>query len=108
TFCLDRGTGKILWRQPAPAAKIEKVHQMNSPATPTPASDGERVYVFFGSYGLLCYDRQGETKWQKPLVIPNLFWGSATSPVVAGDLVLLNGTQGGKLTLTAFERQTGK
>jgi outer membrane protein assembly factor BamB len=45
TFCLDRGTGKILWQKAAPAAQIEPAHRISSPACPTPATDGEHVYV---------------------------------------------------------------
>src|SRR5581483_8322045 len=50
TLCLDRRTGRILWRQSAPAvAKIEtSLHPTNGPATPTPAADGRCVYVYFG------------------------------------------------------------
>jgi outer membrane protein assembly factor BamB len=55
TICLDRGRGSILWRQAAPAVAIERGHEINSPASSTPASDGEQVCVYFGSYGLLCY-----------------------------------------------------
>src|SRR5579864_3143724 len=54
TLCIDRRTGKILWRRTVTAEAIEKVHEISSPAASTPATDGERVYVFFGSYGLVC------------------------------------------------------
>src|SRR5215831_7674236 len=56
TLCLDRRTGQIIWRQPAPVQRFEKIHEVNSLASPTPATDGDRVYVHFGSYGLICYD----------------------------------------------------
>lgn len=59
TVCLDRHTGKVDWRRTVTASEIEKVHDISSPAAPTPATDGERVYVYFGSYGLLCYDLKG-------------------------------------------------
>ena len=59
TLCLDRSSGQILWRRTAPAEKIEKVHERSSPAAPRPVTDGQRVYVYFGSYGLLCYDFEG-------------------------------------------------
>ena len=49
TLCLDRQKGNILWRQTAPADKIEKVYKINNPATATPATDGTRVVVSFGS-----------------------------------------------------------
>src|SRR5262249_44195965 len=54
TLCIDRGTGKILWRRTITPEQIEKVHAISSPAAATPATDGERVYVYFGSYGLVC------------------------------------------------------
>ena len=45
--------------------KIERVHPINTPATPTATTDGKRVFVFFGSYGLICYDFEGDKKWEK-------------------------------------------
>ena len=109
TICLDRASGKVVWRQAAPTQKLERVHQLNTLASSTPACDGAQVYVYFGSYGLLCYDRNGELKWQRPLEpIPTTF-GSATSPVVAGELVLLNSGKGQfNFTLLALDRRTGK
>src|SRR5262249_30935463 len=65
-----------------------------------------RVYVSFGSYGLLCYDFQGEEVWRRPLPTPRTNFGSATSPVVAGELLLLNG-QGKDLHLLAVNARTG-
>src|SRR5947207_3819242 len=56
TVCIDRRTGKILWRRTVTAAEIEKVHEVSNPAAPTPVTDGASVYVYFGSYGLVSYD----------------------------------------------------
>jgi outer membrane protein assembly factor BamB len=106
TLCLDRRTGKVLWRKAAPAQRIEKVQATSSPATATPATDGARIYISFGSYGLLCYDFEGNEKWNKPLPIPRTRFGSGTSPVVAGGVVLYKhqGEQGG---LFALDPRTG-
>lgn len=106
TFCLDRRTGSVLWQQPAPAEKIERVYKVNSAATATPATDGERVYVSFGSFGLLCYDFDGKEIWRRPLPLPPAGFGTGTSPVLAGDLLLLNG-QGKDLHLLAVNRKSG-
>src|SRR5688572_11508823 len=46
TVCIDRRTGNILWRRVVAVEKIEKIHKLSSPAGPTPATDGERVYVY--------------------------------------------------------------
>src|SRR4029453_79448 len=64
---IDRRPGKILWRRTVKPEQIEKVHETSSPAGATPAPDGERVYVYFGSYGVLCYDLDGNQKWERRL-----------------------------------------
>ncbi len=107
TLCLDRRSGAVKWRRAAPAEKVERVYKVNNPASATPATDGRRVYVSFGSYGLLCYDLQGKELWRRPLPTPRTNFGSATSPIVAGDLVLLNG-QGKDLHLLAVRAATGE
>jgi len=108
TLCLERRTGKILWRSVAPSvAKIEtSLHPTNGPATPTPVCDGNHVYVYFGSYGLLAYDRDGEELWKKPLPAPGTTFGSGSSPILAGDLLLLT-CQGKAASLLAVRRETG-
>jgi outer membrane protein assembly factor BamB len=91
-LCLDRQTGRILWRRAAPAEKIEKVHTISSPAASTPATDGQMVYVYFGSFGLIAYDFDGGVRWQKPLPVPKTRFdhGTGTSPILAGDSLILD------------------
>ena len=90
TLCIDRGTGKILWRRTVTPEQIEKVHAISSPAAATPATDGERVYVYFGSYGLVCYDLDGNQKWERRLPLPENHYGAVASPIVAGELLVFN------------------
>ncbi len=71
TLCLDRNSGKLLWTAPAPAEKAEPTHRISNPAASTPITDGTRVYVYFGSYGLLAYDLQGKPVWSHPLNTPS-------------------------------------
>lgn len=85
TLCLDRARGQILWRQTAPTEKIEPAHTLGSPATPTPITDGKRLYVYFGSFGLLAYDLGGKELWRLPLPAPMVEFGAAASPVLAGN-----------------------
>jgi outer membrane protein assembly factor BamB len=107
-ICLSRKTGAILWRHGAPAEQIEKTHLVSNPATATPAVDGERVYAYFGSFGLMAVSHAGEPAWNLPLPMPRTSHGSGASPILAGDLVILNhdGIQGGYLL--AVDRRTGK
>jgi len=92
TLCLDRSSGRILWRRAVTAVNIEKVHELNNPAAPTPATDGQSVFVYFGSYGLVAYDFDGRERWNKPLPMVHTWFdqGSGTSPVLSGDRLLLD------------------
>jgi len=91
-LCLDRGSGQVLWRQELQPAKIEKVHRTSSPATATPATDGQSVFVYFGSHGLLAYDLEGHLRWEKKLPTPVILldFGSGTSPIVADGKVVVD------------------
>jgi outer membrane protein assembly factor BamB len=106
-LCIDRRTGKILWRRVVAAEEIEKVHELSSPAGATPATDGERVYVYFGSYGLVCYDLDGNQKWERRLPLPENPYGAAASPIVAGELLVLN-HQGKDSYLLGVNRRNGR
>jgi outer membrane protein assembly factor BamB len=107
TLCIDRRTGKVLWRRAVAAEEIEKVHELSSPAGPTPASDGERVFVYFGSYGLVCYDLDGNQQWERRLPLPQNHYGAAASLIVAGELVVLN-HQGKDSYLLGVNRRDGR
>jgi outer membrane protein assembly factor BamB len=107
TVCIDRNTGKILWRRTVTPEQIEKVHAISSPAGATPATDGERVYVYFGSYGLVCYDLDGKQQWERRLPLPNNPYGAVASPIVAGELLVFN-HQGKDAYLLAVNRRDGR
>lgn len=89
-FCIDRKKGNIRWEKKITVDNFEKVNPLSNPATATPATDGEKVYFYFSSYGLLCYDYKGELKWELQIPLPKSKHGMGTSPVVTGDLVILN------------------
>src|SRR5262252_591902 len=107
TLCIDRRTGKILWRRTVAPERIEKVHAISSPAAATPATDGERVYVYFGSYGLVCYDLDGNQKWERRLPLAENPYGAVASPILAGDLLVLN-HQGKEAYLLGVDPRDGQ
>ena len=107
-LCLDRTDGRILWRTEVKTDTIEKVHSASTPASGTIATDGERVYAYFGSRGLLCYDNEGEMVWSIEMPVPSTRNGSGTSPVVAGDVVLLNRDLPQDPHLLAVNKVTGE
>jgi outer membrane protein assembly factor BamB len=92
TICYSRGDGKELWRAEAKAKAIEEFHSTEgSPAASTPASDGKKVVVYFGSCGLVCYDLDGKEQWtfELPVAETDGRFGSGASPVLADGLVFL-------------------
>jgi outer membrane protein assembly factor BamB len=89
TIGLDTATGNECWRRVAPAVDLEKVHAFSSPATPTPLAADGRFVVYFGSFGLLGYDADGEELWRHPLPTPRSQYGTSSSPVRVGDTAVL-------------------
>jgi outer membrane protein assembly factor BamB len=110
TFCLDRKSGEILWRKTAPHVALDPaLHRYNSPAASTPATDGERVYVYFGSFGVLAYDFAGRELWQRLLPVPPTRQGTASSPIVhRGVLWLQRDGESADSHLLALDPSTGE
>ena len=107
-LCLDKPTGKILWERPVPSDRIEQLHSTNSPASPTPVTDGKYVYFYFGSRGLIAFDFEGRKIWENLLgPFPNE-WGSASSPIIYNNMVLLNCDTDAEDFLLAVDKNTGK
>src|SRR5262245_46844720 len=111
TLCFDRATGKELWRRDAAAEKIEAfLAGQGSPAASTPATDGKRVVVYFGSCGLIAYDFEGKELWRHalPVAETNNDFGSGTSPVLNDGLVILVRDLKSNSSVIALDADTGK
>ena len=95
-YCLDKQDGTVLWERTALKGlpKAQR-HTKATHANTTLATDGERVLAFFGSEGLYCYNMKGELLWSRDLGLldmgpePELQWGFASSPVLAGDRLVI-------------------
>jgi outer membrane protein assembly factor BamB len=105
--CLDRKSGKLLWEREVACAKPEDIHKMNTWATPTCVTDGERVVAFFGPGGIHCFDLDGKPLWQRNLGEFPGTWGIAASPIIDGNLVIQNCDAEGASSLVALDKKTG-
>jgi outer membrane protein assembly factor BamB len=93
--CVRRDDGKLLWTKDAPAADPEnRVYPKTGYAASTPVTDGERVIAFLGSVGLVAYDFQGQILWHRRVGSFGGLHGTAASPVLYNDLVILFQDQG--------------
>lgn len=108
TIAIDRSSGKVLWRQPAPRARVQTVDKRNHPASPTPATDGENVYVFFQDFGLLSYDARGKERWRVPLGPFTNSYGMGSSPVVVGDSLVFVADQSAGSYIMSVGKDDGK
>jgi outer membrane protein assembly factor BamB len=131
-LCLDRASGKILWQSAALKAPLESIHRLNSQASSTPATDGEKVFTAFldnsetpetkkanagreipkgevpkGTVVISAHDFTGKQVWQ---VRPGLFsskHGFCSSPIIFKDKVIVNCDHDGDGYIVALARSDG-
>jgi outer membrane protein assembly factor BamB len=131
-LCLDRASGKILWQSVVLEAPLEAIHRLNSQASSTPATDGEKVFTAFldnsetpetkkanegrvipngevpkGTVVISAHDFKGKQVWQ---VRPGLFsskHGFCSSPVLFKDKVIVNCDHDGDGYIVALARADG-
>lgn len=116
-YCLDKRSGKILWQRTAfTGVPRSGRHIKSTYANPSPATDGRRVVVHFGSEGLYAYDFAGKLLWKKDLGVlttsaydvPDYEWGYASSPIFYRDSVIVQADTTGDDFLLALDAATGK
>ncbi len=108
TFCLDQRTGTEIWRRRAPTERIEAYHRVGNPAAATVATDGTRLFSFFGSYGLLAYDVSGQCLWTRPMGPFQDEFGAGSSPVLIDGKLVINQDHDADSFLEAFDPVTGE
>lgn len=106
TLCFSRRDGRRRWRQALVPDKPER--GMGAMASPTPATDGRRVYVYFGAFGLVAYDLEGREVWRRVLPPPVTQHGSGASPVVANGVVVVNRDADVEAHLLALDAADGR
>lgn len=107
TICVDRKTGKLQWRNEAPRSRNNRLLKPNNPASPSPVTDGQNVYVFFQDFGLLSYTADGKERWKLPMGPFNMFYGFGASPILVDDKIVLPCDQDTDSFLIAVDKNTG-
>jgi arylsulfatase A len=110
-LCLDRQTGKELWRQTATElVPHEGTHHDADFASASPTTDGERLYCWFGSAGMYCYDLNGKKLWQRDLgkAYVGASLGEGCSPVVHKGKVVVVRDQARQSSIEVLDARTGK
>ena len=110
-LCLDRDSGKELWRRTATQSiPHEGHHGDNDFASASPTTDGERLYCWFGSAGLFCYDLDGNKLWDRDLgkAIMEASLGEGCSPVVHDGKLVIVRDQQGQSYIEVLDAKTGE
>jgi len=107
--CLNANDGKIRWTKDIEPKLPEQANprEGHGYASHTPVADPERLYVFFGKSGVYAFDHGGKQLWAADVGSKTNGWGSAASPILAGDLVIVNASVESE-SLVALDRKTGK
>lgn len=112
-LCVDLHSGERLWTASEPATLPEDSYAEFLPehgyTSSTPATDGERIYCFYGKNGVFAYDLEGRRIWSAPTgtLSSKMTWGSAASVVLAGGRVIVNAGDEAR-ALLAFDPETGE
>lgn len=106
----SRTDGRKLWETFAPDAPPENAHNKNGHASGTPATDGSRIYAYLGNHGLLAVDMSGRQVWHQPVGPFNAYHGTAGSPLLYQDRVIIYQDQRarGASFVAAFDAATGR
>ena len=110
-LALDTRTGKTLWERTAYEGAVHDArHRRSSFAGPTAATDGRRVFAYFGPEGLYAYSSDGTLLWKSVEKFPTLGLGTGTSPVLFRNLVIVQRDEdnGDRSALVAYDQDSGK
>jgi outer membrane protein assembly factor BamB len=109
-ICFARADGKLIWQTDVAYQLPERAYNPTWYANASPATDGERILVSFGSGGLYCYNLDGKESWRRTdLGRWEHAFGNSASPVLYGDLVIqwCGPNEKGRNYLLAVDKKTG-
>jgi outer membrane protein assembly factor BamB len=109
----NRGDGRRLWEYRTTATgSLPEVHEKHNLATPTPVTDGERVYAWFGNWQIVALDMNGRLVWSRHLGVElapfRTQWGHGSSPVLFENTLILLCDHLSDAYLLALDVRTGK
>lgn len=106
-LCFSVTNGEMLWTTTVGTA-LGSTHSQNGHASSTPATDGERLFTFFGATGLFCHTLEGEELWKVDLGNLRQTHGLASSPILYKDYVIQLCDNAENSFIAAFDKKTGK
>lgn len=110
-LCFDAKDGRLRWHRQFWSTGRTMSHPKMCNATPTPASDGERIFAFYSSNDVICLDLDGNLLWFRGLNhdYPNVSnsLGMASSPIVVGDTLIVQAENDSESIAVGLDVATG-
>ena len=112
-ICLSRKDGSILWQRQFWGTAPTRFHATKSSmASPTPVTDGQFVYAYYGTGDVFCLDLEGHLQWHRSLAaeygrFENRF-SATSSPLLLADLLILQCDHYGPSYAIALDKRTGR
>ncbi len=109
-YGIDAANGRVRWEREAfKGLPVGGRHRKNTYASETPATDGARLYVYFGNVGLAAYSLDGTPLWTKRFDPQPMYldFGTASSPVVHDGQVFVLHDNDGRSFLASVDAKTG-
>lgn len=110
-LALDRKTGAEVWRTTLTGQRpLAGLHADATQASSSPVTDGERIYAYFGSFGLYCVDLDGKKIWEKDLgdMRTRNDFGEGSSPALHGDTLVVQWDHEGEDFMVALDKRDGR
>lgn len=110
-LCLDAADGKLVWQTEVfrqDGAKTPGIHSKNSYASPSPLTDGKRLFVHFGHEGTACLDLAGNVLWRATEHRYAPVHGNGGTPILVEDKLIFSGDGADKQFVVALDVATGK
>ena len=108
TQCFDRRSGELVWERALERDREADLNQLNEPASISPVTDGENVYVFFRDIGMLAYDSTGKLLWKTALGPFANYMGQSASPILADDRLIILADQDEGSYIAALSPSNGE
>ncbi len=107
-LCLDERSGKVIWETEIFTVVAVAGHKKNSQASPTPLTDGTRLYVHFGQYGTAALDLSGKVLWRQTSLKYPPVHGNGGSPALSGDALVFSCDGASDPFVAALNKATGE
>lgn len=108
--CVDLDSGAVLHDITVfEVAEPQRIHPLNTYATPSAAIEQGRVYVHYGSLGTACIDTQsGEVLWRRSDLNTDHMQGPVSSPVLFENMVIITVEGVDSQFIAALDKKTGE